>query len=77
MDLVAGCVMEGSMVFCQKNILKHSMRFHGDYKEMYTNTQGQSDILIHKTNIWYKVYLGKHTFFYNFLLLWDIWWSKL
>ncbi len=32
MHLVAGCVMEGSMVFCQKNnILEHSMRFHGDY----------------------------------------------
>jgi hypothetical protein len=23
--------MEGSMVFCQKNILGHSMMFHGDY----------------------------------------------
>ncbi len=30
MNLVAGCVMEGSMVFCQKNILEHSMSFHGD-----------------------------------------------
>jgi hypothetical protein len=31
MHLVAGCVMEGSVVLCQKNILEHSMRFHGDY----------------------------------------------
>jgi len=31
MHLVAGCVMESSMMFCQKNILWHSMRFHGDY----------------------------------------------
>ncbi len=31
MYLVAGFVMEGSMVFCQKNILEHSMGFHGDY----------------------------------------------
>ncbi len=28
---LVGCVMEGSMVFCQKNILEHSMSFHGDY----------------------------------------------
>ncbi len=31
MHLVVGCVMEGSMVLCQKNILGHSMMFHGDY----------------------------------------------
>jgi hypothetical protein len=31
MHLVAGCVMEGSMMFCQKNILGHSMMFHEDY----------------------------------------------
>jgi len=31
MHLVAGHVMEGSMMFCQKNILEHSMMFHGDY----------------------------------------------
>ncbi len=31
MHLVVGCVMEGSMVFCQKNIVEHSMGFHGDY----------------------------------------------
>ncbi len=30
MHLVAGCVMEDSMVFCQKNILEHSMSFNGD-----------------------------------------------
>jgi len=31
MHLVAGCVVEGSTVFCQKNTLGYSMRFHGDY----------------------------------------------
>ncbi len=32
MHLVAGCVMEGSVLFCQKNnILEHSTRFHRDY----------------------------------------------
>jgi len=31
MHLVAGCVIEGSMVSCQNNTLGHSMRFHGDY----------------------------------------------
>ncbi len=30
MHLIAGCVMEGSTMFCQKNILGHSMMFHGD-----------------------------------------------
>ncbi len=25
------CAMEGSMIFCQKNILEHFMKFHGDY----------------------------------------------
>jgi hypothetical protein len=32
---------------------------------MFINTQGQSDIVIHKTNIWNKVYLCKQTFFYK------------
>jgi hypothetical protein len=31
MHLDAGCAMEGSMMLCQKNILWHSMMFHGDY----------------------------------------------
>jgi len=31
MNLVAGCVMEGSIVLCQKNVLEPSMSFHGDY----------------------------------------------
>ncbi len=62
MHLVAGCVMEGSMVFCQKNILEHSMSFHVDYIEMFSNTQGQSDIVLYKTNIRNKVYLCKRTF---------------
>ncbi len=57
MNLVAGCVMKVSMVFCQKNILEPSMSFHGDYiKEMPTNKRGQSDIVTHSTNIWSKVY---------------------
>ncbi len=28
---VAECAMEGSMIFCQKNTLEHSMKFNGDY----------------------------------------------
>jgi hypothetical protein len=36
----------------------------GLYKGKPTNTQGQSDTQTHKTNIWYKVYLCKRTFFY-------------
>ncbi len=43
--LVAGCVMEGSMVFCQKNILEHSMRFHGDYLKRCLLTHRVSPIL--------------------------------
>jgi hypothetical protein len=31
MNLLAGRVMEGCMVFCQKNILEHSMSFHGNF----------------------------------------------
>jgi hypothetical protein len=38
MYLVAGFVMEGSMVFCQKNNLEHSMGFHGDYIKGYLLT---------------------------------------
>ncbi len=57
MQLVAGCVMEGSMMFCQKNILGHSMMFHGDYKKRCLRNHGQSDIVTHKTNIWNKEYL--------------------
>jgi hypothetical protein len=30
MHLVVVCVMEGSMVFCQKNIVEHSMGLHAD-----------------------------------------------
>jgi hypothetical protein len=61
MHLVAGCVMEGSMVFCQNNILEHSMRFHGDYLKRWLLTHGQSDILTHR----HKVHLCKRTFFYT------------
>jgi hypothetical protein len=35
---------------------------------MFTNTQGQSDIVTHPTNIWNKVYRCKQTFFYNCLI---------
>jgi hypothetical protein len=52
MQLVAVYVMEGSMIFCHKNVLGHSMMFHGDYKkEMPTNNHGESDIVTHTTNI--------------------------
>ncbi len=37
----------------------------GLYKGMPTNTQVQSDIVTHKTNIWNKVNLCKQAFFYN------------
>jgi len=43
--------MVGSMIFCQMNILEHSLSFHGDNKEMHTNSRGQSDIVTHTTNI--------------------------
>ena len=45
MHLVAGCVMEGSMVFCQKNTLEHSVRFHGDYIKGCLLTHMVSQIL--------------------------------
>jgi hypothetical protein len=51
MNLVAGCVMDGCMVFCLKNILEHSMVFRGDHKKLPTNILGQSDIVTHLTNI--------------------------
>jgi hypothetical protein len=44
--------MEGSMIFCQKNVLEYSMSFHGDYKKRcILTTGGQSDNAIHQTNI--------------------------
>jgi len=45
MHLVAGCVMQGSMVFFQKNILEHSMSFHGDYKKRFLITHRVSRML--------------------------------
>ncbi len=41
----------------------------GLYKGMSTNTQGQSDIVTHTTNIWNKDYCNscKHTFFYTMI----------
>jgi hypothetical protein len=54
MQLVAGCVMEGSMVFLillkEYNGTFYELQW-GLYGEMPTNTQGQSDIVIHQTNI--------------------------
>ncbi len=40
--------MEGSITFCQKNVQEVPW---GLFKEMHTNTQGQSDIVTHQTNI--------------------------
>ncbi len=40
------------MIFCQKNVLEVSW---GLFKEMHTNTQGQSDIVARLTNILNKV----------------------
>ena len=45
MQLVAGCVMEGSMLFCHKNVLGHSMMFLGDYKKRCLLTIMVSQIL--------------------------------
>ena len=45
-QVVAGSVMEGSMVFCQKNILGNSMRFHGDYIKRCLLTIMVSQILL-------------------------------
>jgi hypothetical protein len=32
-NLLFGWVMEGSIIFCQKNILEHSLSFFGAYKK--------------------------------------------
>ncbi len=45
MHLVVGWVMEGSMAFCQKNILEQSMSFHGDYIKRCLLTHRVSQIL--------------------------------
>ncbi len=42
---LVGCVMEGSMVFCQKNILEHSVSFRGDYIKRCLLTHRVSQIL--------------------------------
>jgi len=36
----------------------------GLYREMSTNTQGQSNIVIRQTNVWNKVYYSKQTIFF-------------
>ncbi len=46
MNLVAGRVMKGSMVFCKNNILEHSMSFHGDYNKRCLLTNRVSEILL-------------------------------
>jgi len=45
LHLVAGCVMEGVTIFCQKKILEHSMKFHGDYLKRCLLTHRVSQIL--------------------------------
>ncbi len=49
---------------------EHSGTFYelpwGLHKGMFTDAQGQSDIVIYKTNIWNKVYLCKQTFVYTY-----------
>jgi hypothetical protein len=45
MHLIAGCVMEGSMVFCQKNSQEYSVGFHGDYIKRCLLTRRVSQIL--------------------------------
>ncbi len=45
MHLVAGCVMEVSTMFCQKNILGHFYEFHGDYITT-TNTTNLLTIMV-------------------------------
>jgi hypothetical protein len=37
--------MEGSMIFCQKNVLEYSMSFHGDCKKRCILTTGVSQIM--------------------------------
>jgi len=43
--LIEGCVIEGSMVFCQKNILEHSISLHADYMKRCVLTHRVSQIL--------------------------------
>jgi len=45
MHLVAECFMEGFMVFCQNDILEHSMSFHRDYIKRCLLTHRVSQIL--------------------------------
>jgi hypothetical protein len=45
MQLDAVCVMEGSMTFYPKNILGHSMMFHGDYIKSWLLTIMVNQIL--------------------------------
>jgi hypothetical protein len=66
MQLLFGCAMKGSMIFCQKNILEHSIEVPwGLFKEMITNAQGQSDIVIHQTYILNKVFTMPNGFLFT------------
>jgi hypothetical protein len=65
MHLVAGCVTEGSMVFCQLNILEHSMRFHGDYLKRCFLTHRVSLILLLTRLISEKKYISANRLFYT------------
>jgi hypothetical protein len=57
--VAGGCVVESSMVFCQKNILENSISFHG------TSIRDQSDIVTHSTNILNKVYPFQEALFHQ------------
>jgi hypothetical protein len=59
--------MEGSMIFCQENILEHSLSFFEGIKRYAYLQWGKSDIVIHHTNNWNKVYSIKKIFHYKLL----------
>ena len=68
MQLVAGCVMEGFMIFCHKNVLGHSMMFLGDYKKRCLLTIMVSQILYLTqliSEIKNIIIAAKQTFLYN------------
>ncbi len=61
--------MEGSMIFSQKNILEHSLSFFEGIKRDAYLQWGKSDIVIHHTNNWNKVYSVKTIFHYKLQFL--------
>ncbi len=58
-NLLLRWCMKGLMIFCQKNILQHSLRFFWPYKKRSLLTMG---ILTRPTNIWNKVFSVKRIF---------------